>query len=100
MDLTPRLVDGKPQLQIDDRTRDRTVVPEPSEVVWHVVSEAMAGNYSPLYPLIGEGVYAWFLNHLWTNDILALEPGWNGTEAGSDAEVRPAGFEGPGAFAL
>lgn len=100
VDLTPRLVDGKPQLQIDDRTGDRTVVREPSDVVWHVVPEAMADNYSPLYPLIGEGVYAWFLNHLWTNDIFALEPGWNGTEAGGDTDVRLAGFEGPGAFAL
>jgi surface-anchored protein/LPXTG-motif cell wall-anchored protein len=100
VDLTPRLVDGKPQLQIDDRTGDRTVVREPSEVVWHVVPEAMADNYSPLYPLIGEGVYAWFLNHLWTSDIFALEPGWNGTEAGGDTQVRLAGFEGPGTFAL
>ncbi|MFD5270321.1 choice-of-anchor M domain-containing protein [Streptomyces sp. NPDC058335] len=100
IDLTPRLVDGKPQLQIDDRTGAQPVVREPSQVVWHVVPEAMADNYSPLYPLIGEGLYAWFLNHLWTTDIFALEPGWNGTQAGGDTEVRLAGFEGPGAFAL
>ncbi|MCX4971877.1 choice-of-anchor M domain-containing protein [Streptomyces sp. NBC_00620] len=100
VDLTPRLVDGELQLQIDDRTTDTEVVREPSEVVWHVVPEAKSFVEGPLQGPLGSLMDAWYLNGWEADQIFALEPGWNGTEAGSDTEVTLTGFEGPGGFAL
>ncbi|MCX5560266.1 choice-of-anchor M domain-containing protein [Streptomyces sp. NBC_00038] len=100
VDLTPRLVDGELQLQIDDRTSGTEVVREPSEVVWHVVPEAKSFVEGPLQGPLGSLMDAWYLNGWEADQIFALEPGWNGTEAGADTEVTLAGFEGPGGFAL
>lgn len=100
-DLTPRLVDGKPELQLDDRSGDTEVTRDPSEVVVHAGPATKESVISPAYPIIGDLVDAYFLNG-WHNagQIFAPEPGWNGTEAGGDTEVELSGFEGPGRFAL
>jgi surface-anchored protein len=100
-DLTPRLADGKLELQIDDRGGDTEAVREPSEVVVHAGPATKETLISPAYPILGDLVDAYFLNG-WFNSgqIFAPEPGWNGTAAGGDTEVRLAGFEGPGRFAL
>ncbi|WP_246885159.1 choice-of-anchor M domain-containing protein [Streptomyces sp. GESEQ-4] len=102
LDLTPRLADGKLELQIDDRSGDSAVVREPSEVVLHAGPATKEDLIGPAYPILGDTlVSAYFLNG-WENagQIFAPEPGWNGTEAGADTEVRLAGFEGPGRFAM
>ncbi|MFF8228037.1 choice-of-anchor M domain-containing protein [Streptomyces caelestis] len=102
LDLTPRMVAGKLELQIDDRSGDTEVVRELSEVVLHAGPATREDLISPVYPILGDTlVSAYFLNG-WENagQIFAPEPGWNGTEAGGDTEVRLAGFEGPGRFAL
>jgi surface-anchored protein len=100
VDLTPRLVDGELQLQVDDRTTGTEVVREPSEVVWHVVPEAKSFVEGPLQGPLGSLLDAWYLNGWEADQIFALEPGWNGTESGADTEVTLSGFEGPGGFAL
>ncbi|MGW0819907.1 choice-of-anchor M domain-containing protein [Streptomyces sp. NPDC002845] len=103
-DLAPRLVDGKLELRLDDRSGGdgAAVVREPSEVVVHAGPATKESVISPAYPIIGELLDAYFLNG-WENagQIFAPEPGWNGTGAGGDdTEVRLSGFEGPGRFAL
>ncbi|MFD4530370.1 choice-of-anchor M domain-containing protein [Streptomyces sp. NPDC058470] len=100
VDLTPRLVDGELQLQIDDRRTGTAVVREPSEVVWHVVPEAKSFVEGPLQVPLGSLMDAWYLNGWEADQIFALEPGWNGTQAGADTEVTLTAFEGPGGFAL
>lgn len=102
LDLTPRLVDGKLELQIDDRSGDTDVVREPSEVVLHAGPATREDLISPVYPILGDTLVSAYFFNGWENagQIFAPEPGWNGTEAGGDTEVRLAGFEGPGRFAL
>lgn len=100
--LTPRLVDGELQLQIDDRSGGTDVVREPSEVVLHAGPATLETVISPAQAALGETqINAYFFNG-WANagQIFAPEPGWNGTEAGGAAEVELSGFEGPGRFAM
>ncbi|MDO0936296.1 choice-of-anchor M domain-containing protein [Streptomyces sp. DG2A-72] len=102
LDLTPRLVDGKLELQIDDRSGDSAVVREPSEVVLHAGPATKEDLIGPAYPILGDTLLSAYFFNGWENagQIFAPEPGWNGTEAGADTEVRLAGFEGPGRFAM
>jgi surface-anchored protein/LPXTG-motif cell wall-anchored protein len=102
LDLTPRLVDGKLQLEIDDRSGAAEVVREPSEVVLHAGPQTLETVISPAQAALGETqINAYFFNG-WENAgrIFAPEPGWNGTEAGGAAQVELSGFEGPGRFAM
>lgn len=102
LDLTPRLVDGELQLQIDDRSGGTDVVREPSEVVLHAGPATLETVISPAQAALGETqINAYFFNG-WANagQIFAPEPGWNGTEAGGATEVELSGFEGPGRFAM
>lgn len=48
LDFTPRQVDGKLELQIDDRSSGTTVVREPSEVVLHVVQSSLQATLDPV----------------------------------------------------
>ncbi|WP_370269338.1 choice-of-anchor M domain-containing protein [Streptomyces sp. V4I8] len=102
LDLTPRLVAGRLELQIDDRGGDTEVVREPSEVVLHAGPATREDLISPVYPILGDTLVSAYFFNGWENagQIFAPEPGWNGTETGGDTEVRLAGFEGPGRFAL
>jgi surface-anchored protein/LPXTG-motif cell wall-anchored protein len=105
LDLTPRLVDGELQLQIDDRSGGSDVVREPSEVVLHAGPATLETVISPAQAALGETqINAYFFNG-WANagQIFAPEPGWNGTEAteaGGATEVELSGFQGPGRFAM
>lgn len=102
LDLTPRLAYGKLELQIDDRGGDSTVVREPSEIVLHAGPATKKDLIGPAYPILGDTLLSAYFFNGWENagQIFAPEPGWNGTEAGADTEVRLAGFEGPGRFAM
>ncbi|WP_189491790.1 choice-of-anchor M domain-containing protein [Streptomyces antnestii] len=103
IDFAPRQVDGKLELQIDDRGGTGTVVREPSEVVLHVPQAALQDTASPVGEALGMGPVgtAWALNNVWTDaEFFAPEPGWNGTEAGGDAQVELSGYEGPGDFGI
>ncbi|WP_149823840.1 choice-of-anchor M domain-containing protein [Streptomyces tailanensis] len=101
LDFTPRLVDGKPQLQIDDRSGGTTVTREPSTVVLHAVQESLQTTLSPVANALGTtDLDTWQLNGWEAADIFAPEPGWKGTEAGGDTEVTLAGFDGPGDFGM
>ncbi|MFJ2263477.1 hypothetical protein ACIOKD_35110 [Streptomyces sp. NPDC087844] len=53
LDLTPRLVDGALQLQIDDRSSGMTVVREPSAVVLHAVPSTLQYTLDPLATALG-----------------------------------------------
>ncbi|MGA5503980.1 choice-of-anchor M domain-containing protein [Streptomyces umbrinus] len=102
IDLTPRLVDGKLQLQIDDRTGANKTVREPSDVVLHAPPATKTSDGGG-YPasLIGIPVaYSWQFNGWNAENLFALEPGWNGSEAGGDTTVELAAFEGPGDFGV
>ncbi|USQ85577.1 choice-of-anchor M domain-containing protein [Streptomyces phaeoluteigriseus] len=101
LDLTPRRVDGKLELQIDDRGGDTPVVREPSEVVLHVGPSALQHTSSPLAEAFGLISHdTWQLNGQQAAAIFAPEPGWNGTEAGGDTEVTLSGYEGPAVFGM
>ncbi|GEC08933.1 hypothetical protein SSP24_65880 [Streptomyces spinoverrucosus] len=101
LDFTPRLVDGKLQLQIDDRSGDTTVTREPSTVVLHAVQESLQTTLSPVANALGTtDLDTWQLNGWEAADIFAPEPGWKGTEAGGDTEVTLAGYDGPGDFGM
>ncbi|MES5816593.1 choice-of-anchor M domain-containing protein [Streptomyces sp. RG80] len=102
LDLTPRLVDGKLRLEVDDRSGPTEVVRKPSEVVLHAGPQTLETVISPAQAALGETqINAYFLNG-WENagKIFAPEPGWNGTEAGGATQVELSGFEGPGRFAM
>lgn len=101
LDFTPRPVDGKLELQIDDRSGGTIVVREPSEVVLHVGPSALQHTSSPLaeaFGLISQDT--WQLNGQQAAEIFAPEPGWNGSEAGGDTEVTLSGYEGPAVFGM
>ncbi|MEU6381823.1 choice-of-anchor M domain-containing protein [Streptomyces sp. NPDC046909] len=101
LDLTPRLVDGKPQLQIDDRSGTAPVVREPSDVVLHVVPSTLQYTPDPVATALGTtNMDSWQLNGWEAANIFAAEPGWKGTEAGADTEVALTGYDGPGVFGL
>ncbi|WP_052745318.1 choice-of-anchor M domain-containing protein [Streptomyces sp. WM6386] len=101
LDFTPRQVDGRPQLQIDDRGGGTTVVREPSEVVLHVVPSALQYTPDPVATALGStNMDSWQLGGWEAANIFAAEPGWKGTEAGGDTQVALSGFEGPGVFGL
>ncbi|MFE9687298.1 choice-of-anchor M domain-containing protein [Streptomyces sp. NPDC006285] len=101
LDLTPRLVDGALQLQIDDRNNGMPVVREPSEVVLHAVPSTLQYTVDPLATALGTTTLdSWQLNGWEAENIFAPEPGWNGSEAGGDTEVTLSGFEGPGDFGM
>ncbi|MFB7575701.1 choice-of-anchor M domain-containing protein [Streptomyces sp. NPDC056165] len=101
MDLTPQRVNGKLELLIDDRTGAKPVVRRPDEVVLHAGEATREEVVSPVYPILGELVDAYFLNgYEGAGQVFAPEPGWNGSRAGADTEVRLSGFQGPGQFAL
>ncbi|MFF8969925.1 choice-of-anchor M domain-containing protein [Streptomyces sp. NPDC014995] len=101
VDLTPRPVDGRLQLQIDDRSGDAPVVREPSEVVLHVTPSTLQHTPSPLAEAFGLVSHdTWQLNGQTADDLFALEPGWNGSEAGGETEVRLSAFDGPAVFGM
>ncbi|WP_426568385.1 choice-of-anchor M domain-containing protein [Streptomyces canus] len=101
LDFTPRLVDRKLQLQIDDRSGDTTVTREPSTVVLHAVQESLQTTLSPVADALGTtDLDTWQLNGWESADLFAPEPGWKGTEAGGDTVVTLAGYEGPGDFGM
>ncbi|CAL9331372.1 hypothetical protein SUDANB145_00073 [Streptomyces sp. enrichment culture] len=101
LDLTPRLVDGALQLQVDDRGSGTTVVREPSDVVLHAVPSTLQYTVDPLATALGTSTLdSWQLNGWEAGNIFAPEPGWNGTEAGGDTEVTLSGFDGPGDFGM
>ncbi len=101
LDFTPRQVDGKLELQIDDRSSGTTVVREPSEVVLHVVQSSLQATLDPVAGALGTtNLDSWQLNGWEAENIFAPEPGWNGSAAGGDTEVTLSGYDGPGDFGL
>ncbi|MEU9336474.1 choice-of-anchor M domain-containing protein [Streptomyces sp. NPDC048290] len=100
IDFTPQLTDGRLDLRIADRSGGETVLREPSDVVLHVVPEAKESILSPLSPLLGDGLYGWFLNGRHAKDIFALTPGFTGLAGARSAEVTLDRAEGEGRFAL
>ncbi|NEC92334.1 choice-of-anchor M domain-containing protein [Streptomyces sp. SID12501] len=100
-DLTPRVVDGKLELQIDDRGSGTTVVREPSDVVLHAVQSSLQSTLDPVAVALGTtNMDTWQLNGWEAENIFAPEPGWNGTQAGGATEVTLSGYEGPGDFGM
>ncbi|WP_370416164.1 choice-of-anchor M domain-containing protein [Streptomyces fradiae] len=100
IDFVPQLADGRLDLRIADRTGDGTVLREPSEVVLHVVPEAKESILSPVNPVLGDGLYGWFLNGRHAKDVFALTPGWAGLAGARSAEVTLDRAQGEGRFAL
>ncbi|WP_256362485.1 choice-of-anchor M domain-containing protein [Streptomyces sp. TRM70350] len=101
LDLTPRPVDGKLELQIDDRSGGTTVVREPSGVVLHAVQSSLQFTLDPVAMALGTtNLDTWQLNGWEAENIFAPEPGWNGSAAGGDTEVTLSGYEGPGDFGM
>ncbi|WP_194235992.1 choice-of-anchor M domain-containing protein [Streptomyces acidicola] len=101
LDFTPRLVDGKLELQIDDRSSGTTVVREPSDVVLHAVQSSLQSTLDPVATALGTtNMDTWQLNGWEAENIFAPEPGWNGSEAEGDTEVSLSGYEGPGDFGM
>ncbi|MDH6604952.1 surface-anchored protein [Streptomyces sp. SAI-208] len=101
LDFTPRLADGKLELQIDDRSGDSTVVREPSQIVLHAPASSLQYTADPVAMALGTtNMDSWQLNGWEAQNIFAPEPGWNGAEAGGDTEVTLSGYEGPGDFGL
>ncbi|MDW4911115.1 choice-of-anchor M domain-containing protein [Streptomyces sp. ADMS] len=101
LDLTPRPVDGKLELQIDDRSSGTTVAREPSTVVLHAVQSSLQSTLDPVAIALGTtNMDTWQLNGWEAENIFAPEPGWNGSQAGGDTEVALSGYEGPGDFGL
>lgn len=100
-DFTPRLVGGKLELQIDDRSTGTTVVREPSGVVLHAVQSSLQATLDPVAGVLGTtNLDTWQLNGWEAENIFAPEPGWNGSAAGGDTEVTLSGYEGPGDFGM
>ncbi|MGW0845361.1 choice-of-anchor M domain-containing protein [Streptomyces sp. NPDC002787] len=101
LDFTPRLVNGKLQLQIDDRSGASAVVREPKDVVLHAVQASLQTTLDPVATALGTtNMDSWQLNGWEAENIFAPEPGWNGSEAGGDTEVTLSGYDGPGDFGL
>ncbi|GAA3389138.1 choice-of-anchor M domain-containing protein [Streptomyces roseoviridis] len=100
IDFVPQLADGRLDLRIADRTGATTVVREPSAVVLHVVPEAKESIISPVNPILGDGLYGWFLNGRHAKDIFALAPGWTGLAGARSVEVTLDRSQGEGRFAL
>lgn len=101
LDLTPRLADGKLELQIDDRSGDTAVVREPSQLVLHAPASSLQYTADPVATALGTtNMDSWQLNGWEAENIFAPEPGWNGSAAGGDTEVTLSGYEGPGDFGL
>ncbi|MBC2904776.1 choice-of-anchor M domain-containing protein [Streptomyces cupreus] len=101
LDVTPRLVDGKLELQIDDRSGDTTVVREPSQLVLHAPASSLQYTADPVATALGTtNMDSWQLNGWEAENIFAPEPGWNGSAAGGATEVTLSGYEGPGDFGL
>ncbi|WP_095750764.1 choice-of-anchor M domain-containing protein [Streptomyces sp. SA15] len=101
-DVTPRLVDGKLELQIDDRSSGTTAVREPSDVVLHVVQSSLQSTLDPVATVLGMTTTdtSWQLNGWEAENIFAPQPGWNGSAAGGDTEVTLSGYDGPGDFGM
>ncbi|KUL31870.1 choice-of-anchor M domain-containing protein [Streptomyces regalis] len=101
LDFTPRLADGKLELQIDDRGTGTTVVQEPSQVVLHAPASSLQYTADPVATALGTtNMDSWQLNGWEAENIFAPKPGWNGSAAGGDTEVTLSGYEGPGDFGL
>ncbi|MFE7712324.1 choice-of-anchor M domain-containing protein [Streptomyces sp. NPDC057486] len=100
IDFVPQFSDGRLNLRIADRTGNGTVVREPSDVVLHVVPEAKESIISPVNPVLGEGLYGWFLNGRHAKDVFALTPGWTGLAGARSVEVTLDRAQGEGRFAL
>ncbi|MEV0222871.1 choice-of-anchor M domain-containing protein [Streptomyces sp. NPDC050704] len=101
LDFTPRTVDGKLELRIDDRSGTTAVTREPSAVVLHAVQSSLQYTPDPVATALGTtNLDTWQLNGWETENIFAPEPGWNGSEAGGDTEVTLSGYEGPGDFGM
>ncbi|MFJ4873184.1 choice-of-anchor M domain-containing protein [Streptomyces sp. NPDC088757] len=109
IDFVPRVVDGRLQLQIDDRTGTAPTWREPGEVVLHVKPETVDEVTGPLVePLMvfGElsGTPLWVLNGRDSDQRFDLDPGWS-TAALPDTAARSTTValkdtEGPGPFAM
>ncbi|MFC7219502.1 choice-of-anchor M domain-containing protein [Streptomyces polyrhachis] len=100
LDLVPRLVDGKPELQIDDRGAGDPVVREPGEVVLHADATTLQHTSSPLaeaFGLVSQDM--WQLGGQRAAEIFAPEPGWKDSLAGG-GEVALSDFTGPGVFGM
>ncbi|MFB7272027.1 choice-of-anchor M domain-containing protein [Streptomyces sp. NPDC056244] len=112
IDFAPRIVDGTAQLRIADRTGGKggsAVWREPSTVVLHAKPETeytIDGAMIEPVPIFEEtpGYPVWLLNGVGSDDRFDLDPGWSTAELPSaqaeSAEVRLAGVQGPGDFAM
>ncbi|WP_454320818.1 choice-of-anchor M domain-containing protein [Streptomyces phaeoluteigriseus] len=101
IDFTPRLADGKLELQIDDRSSGTTVVREPSQVVLHAPASSLQYTPDPVATVLGTtNMDSWQLGGWEAENIFAPEPGWNGSAAGGDTDVSLSGYKGPGDFGM
>ncbi|GAA4003477.1 MULTISPECIES: choice-of-anchor M domain-containing protein [Streptomyces] len=101
LDFTPRPVDGKLELQIDDRSSGTTAVREPSQVVLHAPASSLQYTPDPVATALGTtNMDSWQLGGWEAENIFAPEPGWNGSEAGDDTEITLSGYDGPGDFGM
>lgn len=100
IDFVPQLTEGRLDLRIADRTGGTPVVREPADVVLHVVPEAKESIISPVNPVLGDGLYGWFLNGRHAKDVFALTPGWTGPTGARTVEVTLDRSQGEGRFAL
>ncbi|MFF0558962.1 choice-of-anchor M domain-containing protein [Streptomyces sp. NPDC004266] len=100
VDFAPRLAEGRLDLRIADRTGNGTVMREPSEVVLRVGPETKESILSPVNPVLGDGLYGWFLNGRHAQDVFALTPGWTGLSGAQSVEVALDRAQGEGRFAL
>ncbi|MFF9193955.1 choice-of-anchor M domain-containing protein [Streptomyces sp. NPDC014779] len=100
IDLVPQLADGRLDLRIADRTGHGTVPREPADVVLHVVPEAKESILSPVNPVLGDGLYGWFLNGRHARDVFALTPAWTVLPGARAVEVTLDRAQGEGRFAL
>ncbi|WP_067279342.1 choice-of-anchor M domain-containing protein [Streptomyces jeddahensis] len=110
IDFAPRIVDGRLQLQIADRTADSGPVwREPSEVVLHAKPETEYFVDGPMIDPVAmfdavPGDPAWLLNGVESQLRFDLDPGWSTGQLPGDAagatEVRLKEVRGPGQFAM
>ncbi|MGW6740674.1 choice-of-anchor M domain-containing protein [Streptomyces sp. NPDC055025] len=101
LDFAPRLVGGKLQLRIDDRSESTAVTHEPSGVVLHAPQSTLQYTPNPVALALGTTDQdTWQLNGWEAESLFAPEPGWKGTEAGVATEVTLSGYEGPGDFGM
>ncbi|GAB2623947.1 hypothetical protein GCM10027168_64890 [Streptomyces capparidis] len=110
IDFAPRVVDGRLQLRIEDRTGpDGPVWREPSRVVLHAKPETESTVESPMVDAVemftatpGEPI--WLLNGVESDLRFDLDPGWSTAGlpdgSGGGAQVRLKGVQGPGQFAM